>query len=393
MNTNPRELVGRLKFAKRMSAPKKIEEFFYTCDTPKLIYSSQLLMNSIDRLRTDSKDVLDFKLYYSVKANINDDVMKFIGNRVDGMDVSSEYEYKLARAAGIQHIISTAPVPAESFIMQLYENGYIFDFDSINSIERCKRFLVLGKKNKIGLRLRISNQEIGNDVQAKESRFGISLTEQNEVNRLNRVLKESSLTICQLHYHGRMGGVEHLKKICDYICHLLQNCVLLKDVSSISLGGGIDLFYMLGNSHVEGFWNVLSLFSRETKKKNISILLEPGEQIVSTCGFLIVQVTDSVFRDGRQHLTVDSSAFNLLSWQELYPHCINVLNHCFYGNSNMHNTTIWGQTCYEEDIFIRNMYLPKMRLGDRIVFYPMGAYAATTARHLHQIPTPVEILI
>ena len=85
-------------------------------------------MNSIDRLRADSNDVLNFKLYYSVKANLNNRILNFIGNKVDGAEVSSEYEYKLATAAGIQRIISTAPVPSESFIMRLYEKGHVFDF-------------------------------------------------------------------------------------------------------------------------------------------------------------------------------------------------------------------------------------------------------------------------
>lgn len=390
MNIDPRGRIARLRAAKRMSVPKMIEDFFYICETPKLIYSSQLLMNSIDRLRSDSKDVLNFELYYSVKANVNDRVLKLIGNKVNGVDVSSEYEYKLARAAGVQHIISTAPVPSESFIMQLYESGFVFDFDSISSIERCKRLLSSGK---IGVRVRTHAQWIGEDVQGRESRFGICLTEKNEVDRLAAILKENDLTICRLHYHGRVGSVEHQKKICDYIYHLLQDCPLLKNVSSVSLGGGIDLFYTLGNSQVNGFWNTISLFSRETEKRNIKTILEPGEQIVSTCGFLVVTVMDSAFRGGRQHLTVDSSGFNLLSWQEPWPHCISTSDRCLYGNSDRCDTVIWGQTCYEEDIFIRRMYLPKMKLGDRIVFYPMGAYTATTARHLHQIPTPTEILM
>lgn len=390
MNIITREQMGRLRVAMKMAAPKTIENYFYVCTTPKLIYSSQLLMNSIDRLRVDSNDVLNFKLYYSVKANLNNRILNFIGNKVDGAEVSSEYEYKLATAAGIQRIISTAPVPSESFIMRLYEKGHVFDFDSFNSIERCGRYL---SSREIGIRIRTPEQWISTDTQHNGSRFGICLTEKYEVSRLVSILKENNLSICQLHYHGRVHGFEHQKQVCDYINYLLQECPMLKNISAISLGGGIDLFYSLGNSQINGFWNAISFFSRKIKRRNIKVILEPGEQIVSTCGFLVVTVMDSVFRGGRQHLTVDSSGFNLLSWQEPWPYCISMSDHCFYGNSVRCDTVIWGQTCYEEDVFIRRMYLPKMKLGDRIVFYPMGAYTATTARHLHQIPSPSEILM
>lgn len=52
----------------------------------------------------------------------------------------------------------------------------------------------------------------------------------------------------------------------------------------------------------------------------------------------------------------------------------------------MHSSSIWGPTCDGLDQIIQKTYLPKLEIGDWLVFENMGAYTVTVASPFNGFP-------
>ncbi|MCY0880582.1 MAG: hypothetical protein OWS74_01165, partial [Firmicutes bacterium] len=44
----------------------------------------------------------------------------------------------------------------------------------------------------------------------------------------------------------------------------------------------------------------------------------------------------------------------------------------------------------ERDVFAAQIDCPKIALGDRLVFFPVGSYVTSVLRTLHDMPSPQE---
>jgi len=349
---------------------KDFMEILHSVTTPAVVYSKKVLKSTLEYLLSDIQYINKIQLFYSVKANYNIEILQYISNFVYGVDIASEYEYSLADKAGFTNRIITSPAPSKTFLQRIYNDGYYFDFNSMSSLHNAKDII---RNKDIGLRFHMPVDH--------SSRFGIDCESVSMDS-----LEEYNIKIKRLHYHSGEYTLEKIEHICQYLLSICRRKKWFKNVEYVSLGGGLYKINKLDNLMRKKFWDVVSECVNEINLfQNVNFIFEPGCGIVMDSGFLVASVVDAFICNDRQYVMLDASAFNMFTWH--CPQLVSVKERCGI------KTNIYGMTCYEHDLFCRDIYLPKLESGDRLLFSKVGAYSASLAKHLHAIPFPKEIFV
>lgn len=116
-----------------------------------------------------------------------------------------------------------------------------------------------------------------------------------------------------------------------------------------------------------------------------SIYIEPGKALIDSIGYLIASVINKYYDVNHLNLILNASAHNLITWFPTYPIASSKSN-----NNNI-LTNIWGNTCYEEDFFVKRIAINELDINDKIIFHPFGAYYKNNSKNLHDINFPREV--
>lgn len=335
-------------------------EELYTLNTPAIVYNYNLLEAAITYVRKHIPGSI--KLYYSIKANSNNDMLVYMKNHIDGLDVASIYEFEAGIKAGYSNISVTGPSFKPTDIEKVYNHNCLFDFNSISQLIKCEEFI---KNKEIGVRIKIDNTPY--------SRFGIDIKDKEFQN----FITINNIKIRKVHIHSGEKSPSSITEVCNYLKKVLNN-EILRNVKTINLGGGIT--NLLINGEIKNFKNQLSEVG---KIGDYEIILEPGRAISSLCGFLVTSVIAADISNSKKDVTLDSSAYNLFPW--FLPRPISTDS-----RKEIITQNLWGNTCFEYDSFARDLNYPELDMDNKIIFYPVGAYSKNNHKTLHRIPYPNE---
>jgi len=332
----------------------------YELNTPAIVYNYNLLDTVITCLRAQIPK--NIKLFYSIKANSNKDLLVFLKNRIDGIDVASIYEFKAGIEAGYKNISATGPSFKSTEIQYIYENNGLFDFNSISQLTNCNEFV---KNKEVGIRVPVKN--------TRYSRFGIDIHNK----QFQKFIVENNISIKNIHIHFGEKNPLDLFAILEQLNEIMQH-EILSEVTTINMGGGITNLLLKGE--IKNFINKLI----ENKYTNrFEIILEPGRAITSLCGFLITSVIAADNSNTKNEIILDCSAYNLFPWFLPRPISTNSKRAKIIQN-------LWGNTCFENDYFASRLIFPELNINDKVIFYPVGAYSKNNHKNLHRIPYPNE---
>lgn len=337
---------------------------------PQIYYSRRLIKYVLDEIRNHAGDTL---VLYSVKANTNKRIIEYMSGYVDGVEIASWDEYvKVKNILNKIHCIEANGLAfSKEQIKKLIQENVLFDFLSITQIKSVINSL---KGKEIGIRINISQSNYGGGN--RPSRFGICFI--NEADVLKRLCEKNNISIVRVHLHTGEKNEQEIIKIC---MELKKWISFFPSVKSINLGGGWDYLYF---NHKIGT-TLLQIKSMYPGKK---ISIEPGSLLVRNAGFLMAQVIDYKNIRNRAELVLDASAFNLSSWYKA-----KVIGQVVKNDKNaLKECDIYGNTCYEDDFFVKGIK-SNLKNGDIAYLYPVGAYFRTTARCLHDIGFPKEVII
>ncbi|MNE67282.1 Diaminopimelate decarboxylase [compost metagenome] len=152
------------------------------------------------------------------------------------------------------------------------------------------------------------------------------------------------------------------------------------ELESLNFGGGFT--YLFGGEEITAFFSLISQALGNYLENGLEILFEPGMLLFIFSGYLKASVIDC----SKGSLTLNASAWNLHSW---YP------SNLVYSTADAqkdHEYNVYGNTCYEKDIFFTGIALPKIQLDDVLVLFPYGSYVNSMHRNLHGNALPPEYL-
>lgn len=357
---------------------ESIYEFSKDKQTPCLI----LNLNRVEKRYEELVRNLTFaKIFYAVKANLENDIVSALAMKGSNFDVATVYEMDQLFGQGISadRMSYGNTIKKEKDIAYAYKKGIrLFSTDSLMDLEKIARsapgskvfvrFLSEGKgadwplSKKFGatkevvIELLIKAQELGLVP------YGVSFhvgSQQRDINQWDFALAD-----------------------CKYVFDAVKEKGI--ELKLINMGGGFPTTYIKPTEEISRYAETIKGFLNKYFGENLpEIIIEPGRSLVGDCGVLIsevVLVSKKSKSDNYNWVYVDIGKFGGLAETDdesiKYP--------IFLENdraaSEMCEVVLAGPTCDSADVLYEKFkyVLPAdLKEGERLYFVSTGAYTAS----------------
>ena len=371
-----------------------IEEIARSHATPFYVYSQ----NKIEDIFKKLESALNTEIFYAVKANSNQAIIKLMTTLGAGADVVSVGELERAIVAGVDPkkiIFEGIGKTNKDISFAISRNIRLINVESIDELQRINSIAL--KQNKIvdiGLRLNpnIDGQTIDKISTGKKTdKFGIDTEKLANIFQVLEVSKNVNLIGISCHVGSQIFNInvfsEIFKKMKKNAQLFINKGYLIKHVD---LGGGLGVTYQQNKEVLK-----LELVKSEMDKcfKNVAYQLsfEPGRYLVANAGILVTSVVTIKNNGGINFLITDAGMHSLIR-PALYQahHDIEAVDK---SNNELINYTVAGPICESSDIFDKNISLPKQKVGNIIIIKDTGAYGKVMASNYNSRGLPIEILV
>jgi len=369
--------------------------------TPLWIYDANIIRDQVNKLK--NFDIIR----YAQKACSNIHILKLLKSCNVKIDAVSYGEIERAMISGFSakndEIVYTADVFDELTLKKIISERITVNIGSLNMLSQLG---LLSNKHKIWIRV---NPKFGHGHNKKtttggeNSKHGIW-----EVEKIEKLLNKFQLNLLGVHMHIGSGvDYQHLEKVCSSMVECVKKLNI--DISSISAGGGLPITYIPNSSSINidqyfFSWNKAKKTLEKFLGHKIKLEIEPGRFLVAESGLLISKVLTVKKTKNKVFVIVDAG-FNDLIRPTLYGsyHYISIISRegyiidCF---EKTIETVIAGPLCESGDVFtqsktgeILTRSLPKIKIGDYIIFHDVGAYGSSMSSNYNSRLLLPEILI
>lgn len=374
--------------------------------TPYYAYDRNLLKARVAELRATLP--ANVKLHYAMKANPMPALVAFMARLVDGIDVASAGELKVALDAGaLPHDISFAgPGKRKSELRQAVASGILTNIESFREVD-----LLADISRELHLPARVAVR-VNPDFELKGSgmkmgggpkQFGVDA---EAVPELLKHIGDKGLSFEGFHM---FAGSQSLKaaSICDaqeksYQLALKLSAYAPSAVRFLNLGGGFGIPYFPGEQHLDlpPISENLNRLATQAKQDlpQAELVIELGRYLVGEAGIYVTQILDKKISRGQTFLIVDGGLNHHLSASGNFGQVIRKNYPAAIGNKLDCKPTeiasVVGPLCTPLDILAERMNLPSAQTGDFVVIFQSGAYGASASpqRFLGH-PEVTEILV
>ena len=371
-----------------------LEDIAKAQTTPFYVYSQTKITSTFEQL----KNTLDSEIFYAVKANSNQSIIKLLASLGAGADVVSIGELERAILAGVDPqkiIFEGIGKTKQDITFAIEKNIRLINIESIDELERVNEVAVhQNKKINIGIRLNpnIDGQTLDKISTGKKTdKFGIDTDKLNELFKVLEVSKNVNLIGISCHVGSQIFNINVFAEIFH---KMKANAQIFLDkgymIKHVDLGGGLGVNY----SQDQEILN-LALIKNEMNKCYIDVpyklSFEPGRYLVANAGILVTTVITIKNNGGINYLITDAGMHTLIR-PALYKahHEIESIS----GNTEKPTDyTIAGPICESSDIFGKNISLPQQQIGNLIIIKDTGAYGKVMASNYNSRGLPKEILV
>lgn len=374
--------------------------------TPYYAYDRNLIQSRVADLRASlPKNV---KLHYAMKANPMPALVAFMAGLVDGIDVASAGELKVALDAGTspQEISFAGPGKRDRELRQAVASGILINVESfreVDALAEISRELKLPARVAVRVNPDFELKGSGMKMGGGPKQFGVDA---EAVPELLERIGEQRLAFEGFHL---FAGSQNLKAeaICEaqeksYQLALKLSSSAKTPVRFLNLGGGFGIPYFPGEQRLELApigENLKQLAKRaQDDFPEASLVIELGRYLVGEAGIYVSRVLDRKISRGQIFLVVDGGLHHHLSASGNFGQVIRKNYPVAIGtkmNSGATETTsVVGPLCTPLDILADRMHLSAAAPGDLVVIFQSGAYGASASpQGFLGHPEVVEVLI
>ena len=371
-----------------------IEDLIKSQQTPFYTYSQSEIMESYKNLSSN----LPGEIFFSVKANSNQAILKLMNNCGAGADVVSIGELERALTAGFKTsdiIFEGVGKSKQDIEYAIKKNIRLINTESINELILINSIgKSLNKIINVGIRLNpnIEGKTLDKISTGKKTdKFGIDISKINEI--ILSIKSFSNINVKGISCH--IGSQIKDLSIFEQVFIIMKKTADLMnseniDIKYVDLGGGFAVDYdkKLNDLNIKKLGNLVSsIFSGS----EYQLSFEPGRYLVAKSGILITKILTCKENGGVNFLITDAGMQTLIrpAMYNSY-HRIEALNK----DSNERITyTIAGPICESSDILAKDLILPKQETDNFLIILDTGAYGATMASNYNSRGLPTEILI
>ena len=332
-------------------------------------------------------------LHYAIKANPMPALVGFVRPLVDGMDVASAGELKLALDAGAdpQSIGFAGPGKRAAELRQAVASGVLLHVESARELQLLADAAQdLGRPARVALRvnpdfeLRGAGMHMGGGAKP----FGIDV---EQVPAMLRTLNRDGLSFEGFHvYPGSQnlrGDViaESLRRSVDLVLRLAQESP--GPVRYINLGGGWGIPYFPGERRLDLAPVADALAQAQARLRQAlpaaQLVLELGRYLVAEAGIYVARVLDRKLSRGQAFLVTDGGMHHHLAASGNFGQVIRRNYPVAIGNrlqsSERETACVVGPLCTPLDVLADKLELAVAQPGDLVVVFQSGAYGASAS--------------
>jgi diaminopimelate decarboxylase len=349
----------------------------------------------IDARVASLRDVLprEVSLHYAMKANPMPALVAHMVRRVDGIDVASGRELRVALDAGVdpREVSFAGPGKSEGELRQAVAAGILLNVESMREVE-----LLAGISASIGLPARVALR-INPDFELKTSgmkmgggpkQFGVDAEQAPAVRRR---IGELGLAFGGFHVYA---GSQNLKadSICDAQAKSFDLAVRLAQaapspVRVLNLGGGFGIPYFPGETRLDVAPigdNLRGIVGRAAELlPGARIVVELGRYLVGEAGIYVCRVVDRKMSRDHVLLVTDGGLHHHLAASGNFGQVIRKNYPVAIGNriagTKRETASVVGPLCTPLDLLADKMDLAVAEPGDLVVVFQSGAYGATAS--------------
>lgn len=385
---------------------RSVVELAAEVGTPFYVYDRALMSARVTELRAAMPDALLIK--YAIKANPMPDVVAHFAPLVDGLDVASAGELRVALATGIEpgRISFAGPGKTDAELREAIAAGVVLNLESENEMERAATIGdSLGVQPKTAIRvnpafeLKSSGMKMGGGPKA----FGV---DEERVPAMLARLGELGLAFRGFHiYSGSQNLnadsiIEAQNLTIDLALTLAEHAPGPCGVLNIGGGYGIPLFPGDKRLDLAPIGDNLARRMDEVAQRldDTRVAIELGRYLVGEAGLYVCEVVDRklsrgevfvVTNGGMHHHLAASGNFGQVL-RKNYP--VVVANHVRGGEREVANVV--GPLCTPLDVIAAQMELAAAQPGDLVAVYQSGAYGfSTSPQGFLSHPPPREVLV
>ncbi|MHA7599413.1 pyridoxal-dependent decarboxylase, exosortase A system-associated [Alicycliphilus sp. T452] len=332
-------------------------------------------------------------LHYAVKANPMPALMGFMRPLVDGMDVASAGELKLALDAGAdpQTIGFAGPGKRDAELRQAVAAGVLLHVESARELAvLAASAQALGRPARVALRINpdFELRGAGMHMGGGPKPFGIDA---EQVPAMLRAMARDGLAFEGFHiYPGSQnlrGNViaESLHRSVELVQRLAHDAPA--PVRYVNLGGGWGIPYVAGERRLDlapvadALAQVQAALGRALPEARM--VLELGRYLVGEAGIYVARVIDRKVSRGQVFLVTDGGMHQHLAASGNFGQVIRRNYPVVIGNrlqaAERESATVVGPLCTPLDVLAERMELAVAQPGDLVVVLQSGAYGATAS--------------
>ncbi len=374
--------------------------------TPFYAYDRQKITERIALLRRHLPT--EILLYYAMKANPMPAVVQHLAGLVDGMDVASVGEMRVALDTILSpdKISFAGPGKKEHELRSAIAAGVVLNAESVQEMELIAQLgEQLGIVPEVAIRvnpdfeLKASGMKMGGGPKP----FGIDAERVPEV-----LMWLSALGLNFAGFHIFSGSQNlNAAAICEAHTKIFQLGIRLAEhapspVRLLNIGGGFGVPYFPGERalNLSAIGENLRYLMLEVKQQlpEIRIAIELGRYMVAEAGIYVCRVLERKHSRGQVFLVTDGGLHHHLAASGNFGQVIRKNYPVIIGNkvqgTEKEIVSVVGSLCTPLDILAEQMQMAKATSGDLVVVLQSGAYGLTaspTAFLNH--PMPVEVLV
>lgn len=375
--------------------------------TPFYAYDRRLLDARVAQLRAALPSGI--KLHYAMKANPMPAVVGHMARLVEGIDVASAGELKVALDAGADpHEISFAgPGKRDPELYQAVAAGIMVNIESFREVD-----VLAAASQALGLPARVSVR-VNPDFELKSSgmkmsggpkQFGVDA---EQVPDLLADIGRAGLDFEGFHLFAGSQNlkpdaiVEAQRKCFDLAAKLAEHAPAA--IKFLNLGGGFGIPYFPGEQVLDLAPIGANLAAIQADAARLmphaEIVIELGRYLVGEAGIYVCRIVDRKVSRGQVYLVADGGLHHHLSASGNFGQVIRKNYPAAIGNrmqppAGSAAATVVGPLCTPLDLLADRMPLGHAEVGDLVVIFQSGAYGVSASPQAFLgHPNVVEVLV
>jgi len=310
-------------------------------------------------------------LYYAMKCNPNEIILKEIHNLGIKFDCASKQEMIDAlQFTTSDNIIYANPCKVPHHISYAKERGV-----SLTVVDcECEMYKMkeLYPESKLLLRIAVND---ANSQCSFSKKFGCKL---NDIKHLLLLSKTLQLNIVGFSFHVGSGCTNpelFYEALCDCKTSSIIATSLGIQIEIIDIGGGFNQSNFIECSHQ--VQKGMKLFRENTK----TFISEVGRFLVEQSHTLYLHVICKKINNNEIIYYLDDGVYGSIGCK-IFDHAKPILKtnkDTERERENKFNSTVYGPTCDSFDLIDENILLPELNIGDTVYIENFGAYTTASA--------------